>query len=286
MTRFAQSLQRLHLPSWPELKERTKLWFEQNASTWAISTIVHVVLLLVAMIVLSRVLAAPKHEEPRIDSVATTDDAPLPIFAAINKPPLQPSILDDAAVRAIEDNPVAQIEQHNDDSPDFEARGGGTATGIATGGGLGFDIKAAGLGPVLKGGGGIESGLGAGTHGGKGGAGEGFGLRGAGDHGGIPGVTAPSERAVALALNWLARHQNDDGSWSMDHSHATKCRDKTCTGPAITTSAAGATALGVLPFLAAGQTQDKGFYKTQIGKAIVFLVKHQASNGDLAPGEQ
>ncbi|HZZ71434.1 MAG TPA: hypothetical protein VFE24_04225, partial [Pirellulales bacterium] len=285
MSRFAESLQRLQLPSWPELKERTKLWFEQNASTWAISTIVHVVLLLVAMIVLSRVLAAPKHEEPQINSVATTDEAPIPILE-LKTSQYDPSDLNDQTLQMLKDDPVAQTEQHNDDSPIFEERGGGTATGIATGGGLGFDIKAAGLGPVLKGGGGIESGLGEGTHGGKGGAGEGFGLRGHGNREGIPGVTRASERAVAAALNWLARHQNDDGSWSMDHSHATKCRDKTCTGPAITTSAAGATALGVLPFLAAGQTQDKGFYKTQIGKAIVFLVKHQASNGDLAPGEQ
>ena len=58
---------------------------------------------------------------------------------------------------------------------------------------FGFDIKAAGLGPVLKGGGGIESGLGEGTKGGKGGAGEGFGLRGSGSREAIPGVTRASE---------------------------------------------------------------------------------------------
>ncbi len=28
------------------------------------------------------------------------------------------------------------------------------------------------------------------------------------------GGTEESERAVAAALNWLARHQNTDGSWS------------------------------------------------------------------------
>ena len=279
---FSEALHRFRLPTWEEFQERTKAWFEQNASTWAISTIVHVVLLLVAMIILSRVIQERKPEPPQIDSVAQ-EDAEIPRFE-LDKPQYDPSELNDETMKMFKDEPVAQAAQYNDDSPIFEEKGGGTTTGVATGGGLGFDIKAAGLGPVLKGGGGIESGLGEGTRGGKGGAGEGFGLRGSGSREAIPGVTRASERAVAAALNWIARHQSADGNWSMDHSHTTKCKDKTCTGPALAKSDTGATALALLPFLAAGQTHEKGFYKEQIGKGIIWLIKHQAGSGDLSSG--
>ena len=98
------------------------------------------------------------------------------------------------------------------------------------------------------------------------------------------GGTEASERAVAAALNWIARHQSADGNWTMDHAHATKCKDKTCTGPALAKCDTGATALALLPFLAAGQTHEKGVYKEQIGKGLVWLVKKQAANGDLSAG--
>ena len=39
-----------------------------------------------------------------------------------------------------------------------------------------------------------------------------------------------SERAVAAALNWLARHQSPDGGWSLDH-YTDRCKDATCTVP-------------------------------------------------------
>lgn len=94
------------------------------------------------------------------------------------------------------------------------------------------------------------------------------------------GGTRESERAVAAALQWLTRHQSPDGSWSLDH-YTDRCKDATCTGP----GAAGAmpiagTALGVLPFLAAGQTHEsKGPYKQLIQKAIAYVVAKQRPDG-------
>ena len=282
---FIEAWHRFRLPTGEEMKERIQAWFERCGSTFAISIIAHVMLLLVLMIVLRQVIQAEQTPPPEIDSVAEATPE-IPIFElGKEKPQYETSELTDDTLKQLQELPVAQTAQYNDDSPVFEERGGGTATGIATGGGLGFDISAPGLGPALKGGGGIESGLGEGTRAGRGGAGEGYGLRGSGSREAIPGVTRASERAVAAALNWLARHQNPDGSWNMNHGNGTKCKDKTCTGGALMQSDPAATALALLPFLAAGQTHEKGTYKEQVGKGIAWLIKNQKASGDLSSGD-
>jgi hypothetical protein len=175
--------------------------------------------------------------------------------------------------------------QFNDNSPIFEEAGGGVAGGDSSFGGLGANIASIGLGPVLKGGGGIDTGAGFGKNMGTGGAGVGFGSRGSGMREAMLGTggTKQSERAVAAALNWLARHQNVDGSWSLNHT--TRCRGGFCSGPGEASSDTGATAMGLLPFLAAGQThQSKGPYQKNITAGINWLIKNQKQNGDLSTG--
>ena len=90
------------------------------------------------------------------------------------------------------------------------------------------------------------------------------------------GGTKQTELAVAGALNWLARHQSSDGSWSIDNFF---CPEKNCGGVGTIHNAnAAGTALGLLPFLAAGQThQSKGPYKTHITKAVNWLVEPSGS---------
>ena len=64
-------------------------------------------------------------------------------------------------------------------------------------------------------------------------------------------------------------------------------RDKTCTGTGEVSADAGATAMGLLPFLAAGQTHlSKGPYKEHIRKGIDWLIRHQQPDGNLAKGAQ
>ncbi len=93
--------------------------------------------------------------------------------------------------------------------------------------------------------------------------------------------------AVARALGWLARHQEPDGHWRLT-DYTKQCKDKTCTAVGSAKTDSGATALGLLPFLAAGQTrmpEDKGPYRKHIFRGLYWLMKNQGSDGNLA-GEE
>ncbi len=98
------------------------------------------------------------------------------------------------------------------------------------------------------------------------------------------GPTPDSEHAVAAAIYWLAAHQSRDGSWSLQ-DYLKMCRDKTCTGPGAQESLSAATAMGVLPFLGAGITQNsKSKFQSNVQRAIYWLVNHQKPDGDLSAG--
>ncbi len=100
------------------------------------------------------------------------------------------------------------------------------------------------------------------------------------------GANEESERAVAAALNWLARHQNPDGSWGC-HKCLGHCKDPSC---ALHSEAnapdypVAATAFGLLPFLAAGQSHEsKGAYQHVIQNGVIAMSKMQdAESGRLS----
>ena len=96
-------------------------------------------------------------------------------------------------------------------------------------------------------------------------------------------IPMPSE--IAAALTWLANHQLHDGSWSLKN-YVSRCTDRTCTGPGSVNADAGATAMSLLPFLAARQTHKNGIYKTKILKAIQWLIRRQQADGNLAKGAE
>lgn len=100
------------------------------------------------------------------------------------------------------------------------------------------------------------------------------------------GGTEGSERAVAMALKWLADHQMRDGGWSFDHQRG-PCNGR-CSSPGNVQARNGATAMALLPFLGAGQTHRQGKYKETVERGLYFLLRQMKvrnGRGDLSdPG--
>jgi len=262
-------------------------WFRAEGNSWALSLVLHVCVLLVLATLFGRTIYRKiVGDAPTFEAANTNSSAEelIPRFD-IGNAPLDPSELSPETLAMKE--PPGQKALYYDDSPKFEEQGGGSPAAKDDGaGGMGLNLRFSGLGPVLQGGGGADLGKGAGAGPGKGGPGSGFGHRGRGHREGFAGsgMTKVTERAVAGALNWLARHQNTNGSWSTDHFR-TRCRDGLCTGEGNSESIYGGTALGVLPFLAAGQThQNEGVYQRVVAKAIQWLIQNQKPGGELFDG--
>jgi len=91
-----------------------------------------------------------------------------------------------------------------------------------------------------------------------------------------------SQAAVALALKWLASAQTLDGGWNFDHRFARDPRVRMAdhTG-SLTKARNGATAMGVLPFLGAGQTHVEGDYKTTVTGGLGYLMSHMKRDGSM-----
>ncbi len=97
------------------------------------------------------------------------------------------------------------------------------------------------------------------------------------------GGGAETERAVALALDWLARHQGPDGRWDGERFDD-RCGQ--CDGTQRVKCDAALTGLSLLCFLATDNTHLKdGPYRRTVDRAVSWLLDHQESNGDLMDGE-
>ena len=95
------------------------------------------------------------------------------------------------------------------------------------------------------------------------------------------GGSDESEAAVARALHWLADHQARDGGWTFGHD--TVCGGQ-CGNPGRLIAARnGATALALLPFLGAGETQIEGKYTKTVDRGLAFLLKSQQITGGKSP---
>jgi Squalene-hopene cyclase C-terminal domain/Prenyltransferase and squalene oxidase repeat len=94
------------------------------------------------------------------------------------------------------------------------------------------------------------------------------------------GGSVYTEAAVAAGLRWLARHQSGDGRWSLDRFSSAGDCDGQCDGEGIESDTAG-TALALLPFLGAGQSQKQGLHQEAVDRGLKWLVSRQRRDGSL-----
>lgn len=92
------------------------------------------------------------------------------------------------------------------------------------------------------------------------------------------GGNAASEKAVEDGLKWMAKHQDKDGSWSLDAFSQTGSCDGQCGDPGALSNTAG-TGFGLLPFLGAGYTHKNGKYKDTVNKGLEWLIADQTKEG-------
>jgi HEAT repeat protein len=95
------------------------------------------------------------------------------------------------------------------------------------------------------------------------------------------GGDAKTESAVRLGLEWLARHQNEDGSWSRTRFNK-HCKDRRkCDGAGgwDVPLDVSMTSLAMLCFQAADSTHKAGKYKDNVALAAEYLIKVQKKNG-------
>lgn len=273
------------------LMDLARAWIRQVGPFWIASVAAHLAALIVLALVLGTVHVAKKiMDAPEFEAEIETalPDPELGRFELNDQTSLEPSVLNTESLTQLEAPTIEQSEKIIDDNPVFIDSGGGMAsTEQSNFGGLGgFDIAAVGGGPAVRGAGGVGTGIGTGNSAGSGGSGEGFGGRGQGMRKAMVGAfggTKQTERAVAAALDWIRRHQRPDGGWALDHTP--QCEDATCTVPGKSKSDTAATAMAMLPFLAAGQThQAKGPYKNTIYGGLFWLVAAQRPDGSLISG--
>ncbi len=93
------------------------------------------------------------------------------------------------------------------------------------------------------------------------------------------GGNSASEEAVALALEWIVKHQLPDGGWSFDHRIGDgKFRNSPNPGVIEYEGARlyarnGATAMALLPLLGQGHTHLAGKYKKEVRRGIEYLMQ-------------
>jgi hypothetical protein len=91
------------------------------------------------------------------------------------------------------------------------------------------------------------------------------------------GGTATTEAAVGRALEWLKRNQRRDGTWSLTGPFA---------GGAFNDSKVAATAMALLAFQGAGNTNEAGKYQEQVRSGWRELLKAQDKDGNFYHGGQ
>jgi hypothetical protein len=275
-----------------------------RASWWVVSLLFHVLALVFAGL-LSMAIELPDGEEPvvmvtelaervviNINDHTPKQEVPNALKSDHDTPPTDPTSkemsdivvppdilakaeLGDHFETINPDRPDTQSAFGNPDAhmfhsvkgDDSEAGGGGLdgATGLEDMIGIG-GVASAGTGGGWGGGHGkgigVDTGSGHGSFGNRNGGGRRLMIK---KHGGSPAT----ESSVEMALEWLARHQEADGSWAVMKTEGQGEWDP------------GVTGLALLAFLGAGHTERVGKYKDNVTRAVAWMIATQRDDGAL-----
>lgn len=83
-----------------------------------------------------------------------------------------------------------------------------------------------------------------------------------------------TEAAVAKALIWIAKHQMPNGAWTFMHTAVRRDSGGNPGDPSRAKAFNAATALALLPFLGAGQTHMVGEHKDTVRRGLHFLLSN------------
>lgn len=260
-------------------------WFREEGAWYCASFVFHSLLMCGFALLASGVPSRACDEETNLVA-AEEEEAPPPGI----------SFTDDGGIKSapnVDDPPIEPGSPDSSDAPNTMERVAGGSPGIADGGtegtgvgGEAFAPSATGAGPSLGKIGGFVGVQGLGRP--RGEVGPYPPGPPGGDKrklGGALGGTPQTEASVQAAIAWIARHQNRDGSWSLDAFNG-RCTDRSCIGPGAKADIA-ATSLGLLPFLGAGITHEKKHgqknepYVANVYAGLYWLMSHQKADGDL-----
>ena len=227
----------------------------KTAPAWAVSLLVHVIVLLSMALIVSE---PPTKEKARVivsglpDTLDTFEDfdASLPEDLPIAQDNNDELVMSDAV--PVENVQVVSTADDVDAAPlSVELSDFGTETAPSvdmlatvgaiggTAGGLGGRVNAATRNQLVAAGGG----------------------------------SSQSEAAVEAGLKWFIQHQLPDGGWSFDLKQCPSCKGQCSEGrdKGYGEDRCGATAMALLPFLGRGYTHKEGPYKRQLEAGLTFL---------------
>ncbi|MCX7420199.1 MAG: terpene cyclase/mutase family protein [Planctomycetia bacterium] len=273
-------LLRTTLPTPQELTKSLALWMRANGKFWGVSVGMHVLVLLVLGVAVGaptakRLLQEAIYLESEVDTVI--EEPPLSRFD-ITQAPLETAVL---STESLTDLPLAgemNAEVNEIASVDIVDSQDAVSNRVAPfGTSNSFTLSDLGSGPAVKVG--TVDGI-TGERSGKSSSNS-LENRSRGKESGIAGYggTKQTEVAVANGLRWLARHQNQDGGWGCA-SFEKQCQDPSCSAHRGAADAPdypmAATAFGLLPYLASGQTHNsKGQYQRVVFNGLRWMTAHQ-----------
>ena len=236
-------------------------WFEDQAS-WMTSMVVHAVLLIVLVLVPLAVI-----QENGLTVVASASLEPIPEIEEIEPVKLEED-------KREPDPRNEELPEESSESISDQEQMESLVAASAPSQPLTVDWSPdkARLSKYLK----------DGFDGGPGGPGPGGdGIHGCRPPGGIgPDSTPASEDAVDLALQWLAAHQLQDGSWNFDHRQG-DCQGRCDKHGSYNASRNAATAIALLTFLGAGETHLIGDYQANVNAGLKYLLSTMKMNDNI-----